>query len=198
MTPYRDWVIRSFNENLPYDEFLTQQLAGDLFEKPTTNQLIASGFNRLHLIIDRGTALPEESFHRNVIDRVTAVGTAFMGLTVQCAQCHDHKYDPITQKDFYQLYAFFNNFDGGPETGGRRGADFKRGLQQPYIEIPTSEQEQRLTELNRAANAATTKFSKLNAELKTAQQLQDADSIKRLRGEIPKANTARCSESSSG
>ena len=96
MTPYRDWVIRSFNDNLPYDQFVQYQLAGDLYPEPTRDQLIASGFNRLHLIIDRGTALPEESFTRNVIDRVTAVGTAFMGLTVQCAVCHDHKYDPIT------------------------------------------------------------------------------------------------------
>jgi hypothetical protein len=96
---------------------------------PTQDQLIASGFNRLHLIIDRGTALPEESFTRNVVDRVTAFGTAFMGLTLQCASCHDHKYDPVTTKDFYQLFAFFNNFDGNPETGGRSGLDFKRGLQ---------------------------------------------------------------------
>ena len=113
MTPYRDWVIRAFNDNLEFDQFITYQVAGDLFAEPSRDQQIASGFNRLHLIIDRGTALPEESFMRNVVDRVTAVGTAFLGLTVQCAVCHDHKYDPITKKDFYQLYAFFNNFDGG-------------------------------------------------------------------------------------
>ena len=125
MTPYRDWVIRAFNQNLPYDEFVKYQLAGDLYPEPTRDQLIASGFHRLHLIIDRGTALPEESYTRNVVDRVTAVGTAFMGLTVQCAVCHDHKYDPITTKDFYQLFAFFNNLDGAPETGGRQGTDFR-------------------------------------------------------------------------
>ena len=141
MTPYRDWVIRSFNDNLPYDEFVKYQLAGDLYPEPSQDQLIASGFNRLHLIIDRGTALPEESFARNVIDRVTAVGTAFMGMTVQCTVCHDHKYDPMTMKDFYQLYAFFNNLDGDPETGGRKGADFERGLQPPYISLATEEQD---------------------------------------------------------
>ena len=140
MTPYRDWVIRAFNQNLPYDEFVRDQIAGDLRDDCTTDQQIASGFNRLHLVIDRGTALPEESFMRNVVDQVTAVGVAFMGLTVQCAVCHDHKYDPITQKDFYQLYAFFNNFDGEPETGGRSGSDFKRGLQPPYLELPSDEQ----------------------------------------------------------
>ena len=108
MTPYRDWVIRSFNNNLPFNDFVQWQIAGDLYQEPSTDQLIASGFNRLHLIIDVGTALPEESFHRNVVDRVTSVGTAFMGMTVQCAACHDHKYDPISQKEFYQLYAFFD------------------------------------------------------------------------------------------
>ena len=128
---YRSWLIRSFNNNLPFDEFVRYQLAGDLFPKPTEDQLVASGFNRLHLIIDRGTALPEESHHKNVLDRVQAFGTAFLGLTVQCAQCHEHKYDPISQKEFYQLYAFFNNFDGAPETpGGPKG-----GIQSPSIQL---------------------------------------------------------------
>jgi len=140
MTPYRDWVIRAFNQNLPYDQFVTYQLAGDLYPEPTRDQLIASGFNRLHLIIDRGTALPQESFTRNVIDRVTAVGTAFMGLTVQCAVCHDHKYDPITTRDFYQLFAFFNNLDAAPETGSRSGTDFQRGLQPPYVSLASEAQ----------------------------------------------------------
>ena len=81
MTPYRDWVIRSFNDNLKFDQFVTDQIAGDLHPEPSNDQLIASGFNRLHLIIDRGTALPEESFAKNVIDRVSAVGTSFLGLT---------------------------------------------------------------------------------------------------------------------
>ena len=139
VSSYRDWVIRAFNENLKYDDFIRYQIAGDLYEKPTEDQLIASGFNRLHLIIDRGTALPEESYTKNVIDRVTAVGTAFMGLTVQCAMCHDHKYDPISQKDFFALFAFFNNFDGMPETGGRKGFDFEQGLQKPYIFIGSAE-----------------------------------------------------------
>ena len=148
VTPYRDWVIRAFDENLPFDQFITDQLAGDLFPAPTTDQLIASGFNRLHLIIDVGTALPEESFFRNVVDQVSAVGTAFMGLTLQCAVCHDHKYDPITQRDFYSMSAFFNNFDGEPETGGRGTVDFKRGLQSPYLELPSAEQSAALAQFD--------------------------------------------------
>lgn len=135
---YRDWLIRAFNENLPFDDFLMYQLAGDLYDDPSRDQLIASGFNRLHLIIDVGTALPEESLHKNVLDRVEAFGTVFLGLTVQCAQCHDHKYDPISQKEYFQLYAFFNNFSGEPETE----RTVQGGLQPPLIYLTSPEQEQ--------------------------------------------------------
>ncbi len=169
MTPYRDWVIRAFTDNLPMDQFITDQLAGDLFEQPTIDQQIASGFNRLHLIIDVGTALPEESFFRNVVDQVSAVGTAFMGLTLQCAVCHDHKYDPITQKDFYQLSAFFNNFDGDPETGGRGTVEFKRGLQPPYINLPTPEQEAELDRLDAEIIAFETRLKDLRQQQKDSQ-----------------------------
>ncbi len=137
---YRDWVIRAFNENLGYDDFVRYQLAGDLYPDPSTDQLVASGFHRLHLIIDRGTALPEESFTKNVFDRVTSVGTAFMGMTVNCAMCHDHKYDPLTQEDFYALFAFLNNIDAEPETRGRP----RNGLQPPFISLATPEQSDRL------------------------------------------------------
>jgi hypothetical protein len=143
---YRDWVIRAFNDNLGYDEFVRYQLAGDLFPDATNDQLIASGFNRLHLIIDRGTALPEESFFKNVVDRVTAVGTSFMGMTIHCATCHDHKYDPLTQKDFYSLFAFFNNIDAQSETSGAP----KSGLQPPFISMPSQEQIEKLGSLDAA------------------------------------------------
>ncbi len=142
--PYRDWVIRAFNENLGYDDFVRYQLAGDLFPDASNDQMVASGFNRLHLIIDRGTALPEESFFKNVVDRVTAVGTAFMGMTVHCASCHDHKYDPLTQKDFYSLFAFFNNIDAAAETAGAP----KNGLQPPFLMLGTRQQKDRLKELD--------------------------------------------------
>ena len=160
-SPYRDWVIQAFNENLSYDEFTKYQIAGDLYEDHTQEQLIASGFNRLHLIIDRGTALPEESHFKNVVDRVSAVGTAFMGLTLGCAVCHDHKYDPITQKDFYQIYAFFNNFDGAPETGGRGGPDFYRGLQPPYLDLPTKEQGHKLADFDLRIKASQEQITSL-------------------------------------
>jgi hypothetical protein len=167
LSPYRDWVIRAFNDNLPYDDFVRYQLAGDLYPEPTRDQLIASGFHRLHLIIDRGTMLPEESFTRNVLDRVTSVGTAFLGLTVQCAVCHDHKYDPLTMKDFYSLSAFFNNLDAEPETGGRQGTDFLRGLQPPYIELASTEQEVERIKWEAEIDASRARLTKLKEAIQS-------------------------------
>jgi hypothetical protein len=181
LSPYRDWVIRALNENLPYDEFVRYQLAGDLFPEATRDQLVASGFHRLHMIIDRGTMLPEESHARNVIDRVTSVGTAFMGMTVQCAVCHDHKYDPIKTRDFYQLYAFFNNIDAEPETGGRNGTDFKRGLQLPYIDLASPGQEAKLTELSKAEAHAKASVEQLKTQIAKAPQDAKAALRKQLK-----------------
>ncbi len=170
-SPYRDWVIRAFNDNLPYDRFATDQIAGDLYPEPTTDQLIASGFHRLHLIIDVGTMLPEESLSRNVIDRTSAYGTAFLGLTLGCAVCHDHKFDPVTQADFFSLSAFFNNLDGAPETGGRSGPDFVRGLQPPYLEFPSEEQAARRTELEQQIASA----ERAVAEARAAESSAEGD-----------------------
>lgn len=139
-------MIRAFNENLSYSDFVIYQLAGDLYPSPTYDQYVASGFNRMHLIIDVGTAIPEESYTKNVMDRVAAVGTVFMGLTLQCATCHDHKYDPITQKDFYALFAFFNNIDAKPETISRKGPP--NGLQPPFIKVPTPAEAETLATYN--------------------------------------------------
>ena len=174
---YRDWVIRAYNENLRYDEFVRYQLAGDLFPDASSDQLIASGFNRLHLIIDVGTALPEESFFKNVTDRVTAVGTAFMGMTVQCAACHDHKYDPITQKDYYSLFAFFNNIDAKPET--ERG--LKNGLQPPIASVPTPDQKKALDELGAEMSEVESEINNQNNSEDIISELQEK--LKSLKGE---------------
>ena len=182
---YRDWVIRAFNDNLGYDDFVRYQLAGDLYPEPTRDQLVASGFNRLHLIIDVGTALPEESFSKNVIDRVTSVGTAFMGLTVHCAQCHDHKFDPITQEDFYSLSAFFNNLDATPETVSGRGP--KMGLQEPFISLGTDEQQNRLKELEQAIRQLNT-LKKFADDIQADKEL--AALSKRLEQERDKLDAA--------
>lgn len=171
MTPYRDWVIRAFNANLPFDEFVTWQLAGDLLDEPSTDQLIASGFNRLHLVIDRGTALPEESYTRNVVDRVSAFGTAFLGLTLECAVCHDHKYDPVTQRDFYQLFAFFNNLDTEPETPGRN-------VHPPFIRLPTPEQEQELAALDARLSQTTSDIERLKQDLQENAEESEQEAVR--------------------
>jgi len=111
LSPWRDWVIRAFNENLPYDQFITWQLAGDLLPHPTRDQVLATAFNRLHRQTNEGGSVEEEFRVEYVSDRVSTAGTAFLGLTLGCARCHDHKYDPISQKDFYSMSAFFNNID---------------------------------------------------------------------------------------
>lgn len=167
---YRDWVIRAFNENLGYDDFVRYQLAGDLYPEPTGDQLIASGFHRLHLIIDRGTALPEESFFKNVVDRTTAVGTVFMGLTVHCAMCHDHKYDPITQRDFYSLSAFLNNIDAEPETVGH----LRNGLQPPFVSLASEDGQRQLDGMD-------SELKKIDEEISAAKKAaeREKDSAKK-------------------
>lgn len=115
--PYRDWVIRAFNDNLPYDRFVVEQLAGDLLPNATLDQVIATGYNRCHVTTSEGGSIEEEVYVRNVVDQVDTNGSVFLGLSVGCARCHDHKYDPLKQKDYYQLFAFFNNINGGALDG---------------------------------------------------------------------------------
>ncbi|MEZ6096402.1 MAG: DUF1553 domain-containing protein [Pirellulaceae bacterium] len=109
--PYRDWVIRAFNSNLPYNQFLTWQLAGDLLPNATQDQKIATAFNRLHRMTNEGGSIDLEWRTEYAADRVNTFGSAMLGLTMECAKCHDHKFDPITQRDYYQLTSFFNNID---------------------------------------------------------------------------------------
>ncbi|NIL97656.1 MAG: DUF1549 domain-containing protein, partial [Planctomycetales bacterium] len=109
--PWRDWVIRAFNENLPYDQFILWQLAGDLLPNATDQQILATTFNRLHPQKVEGGSVPEEFRVEYVADRNHTFAMAFLGLTLECARCHDHKYDPISQKEYYQLFAFFNSID---------------------------------------------------------------------------------------
>ncbi len=114
MWPWRDWVIKAFNENMAYDQFVTWQLAGDLLPNPTKEQILATAFNRNHKITQEGGVIQEEYRVEYVTDRVNTFGKAFMGLTLECAKCHDHKYDPISQKEFFSVYSFFNSV---PEKG---------------------------------------------------------------------------------
>ncbi|MCC5928705.1 MAG: PSD1 domain-containing protein [Cyclobacteriaceae bacterium] len=126
--PWRDWVIHAFNQNMPYDQFITWQIAGDLLPDAGMEQMLATGFNRNHKITEEGGVVDEEYRVMYVTDRTNTFGKGLIGITIECAGCHDHKYDPISQKDYYQLYAFFNNVKekgiessvGGPETYAKR------------------------------------------------------------------------------
>ncbi len=117
MFPYRDWVIGAFNRNLPFNRFLLEQLAGDLLPGATLEQKVATGFLRCHVTTNEGGTIEEEAYVRNVQDRVDTNGIVLFGLTFGCAKCHDHKYDPISQRDYYAIFAFFNNLDGRPMDG---------------------------------------------------------------------------------
>src|SRR5262249_40692719 len=140
MWRWRDWVIDAYNRNMPFDQFTIEQLAGDLLPQPTTNQRIATGLNRNHGGNAEGGIIPEEYAVEYVVDRVETTATVWLGLTMGCARCHDHKYDPIKQKEFYQVFAFFNNV---PE----RGKAVKYGNSPPLIAAPTPAQLERLAHL---------------------------------------------------
>ncbi len=133
MWKWRDWVIDAFNRNMPFDRFAIEQLAGDLLPNATVQQQLASGFNRNHMVNYEGGAIPEEYQVEYVADRVDTTANVFMGLTVGCARCHDHKYDPISQKDYYRFFAFFN-------TIAEKGLDGRNGNAAPILEMPTAEQ----------------------------------------------------------
>jgi hypothetical protein len=135
--PFRDWVIKSFNKNQPYDQFVTWQLAGDMLPNPTRDQMVATGFNRMHQQSQEGGIIPEEYRTAYVTDRVDTFGKTFLGMTVECARCHDHKYDPISHKDYYSLYAFFNN-------NNENGQSPYNGEASPSISLPTPEAEAKL------------------------------------------------------
>ena len=137
MWRWRDWVIDAYNRNMPFDQFTIEQLAGDLLPEPTLEQRIATGFNRNHRGNAEGGIIPEEYAVEYVVDRVETTATVWLGLTLGCTRCHDHKYDPFTQREFYQLYAFFNSI---PE----KGRAIKLGNSPPYIAAPTPVQQAEL------------------------------------------------------
>jgi len=145
--PWRDWVIHAFNENMHYNDFVTWQLAGDLLPNATKEQLLATGFNRNHKITEEGGVIPEEYRTMYVTDRTDLFGKGLLGLTLECAHCHDHKYDPFSQKEYYQVFAFFNNIKekgiesviGGPETYAKK----------PMLEISSDEAKNVLTFINK-------------------------------------------------
>jgi hypothetical protein len=140
MWPWRDWAVNALNSNMPFDQFTVEQIAGDLLPNATLSQRIATGFNRNHMLNGEGGRIPEESRVDYVADRVETTSTTWLGLTVGCAKCHDHKYDPLAQREYYQLFAYFNNI---PESGG---VD-RNGSANPVLPLPTDEQKARIAGL---------------------------------------------------
>lgn len=138
---YREWVIKAYNRNLPFDVFAIEQLAGDLLPDATTDQKIASGFNRCNVTTSEGGSIDEEVLVRYNVDRVETTSTVFMGMTLGCAVCHDHKYDPFTQREFYQLYAFFNSIAEAAMDGNASGPP-------PIMKVPVPEQTAELASLD--------------------------------------------------
>ena len=182
MSPWRDWVIKAFNNNLPYDQFVTWQLAGDLLPEPTREQQLATAFNRLHRQTNEGGSVEEEYRVEYVSDRTHTFGTSFLGLTIECAQCHNHKYDPISQQDYYSLSAFFNNID---ESG--LYSHFTKAVPTPTLLLADSEAEGKLAELEQQVIEAESTLEDLvsqrkNAFVQWAQNPPETAKIQRITG----------------
>ena len=168
MWPWRDWVIDAFRTNMPYDKFIVEQIAGDLLPNPTLQQRIATGFNRNHVLTTEGGIFEEEYRVEYVADRAHTTATAFLGLSIQCARCHDHKYDPITQKEYYQFFAYFNNVNEKVVNYNKGGAA------EPFIRIITPENEAKLMEIDK-------RRAELANVLKKKEAAKDVDAPKQKR-----------------
>ena len=167
---WRDWVVRALNADMPFDQFTIWQLAGDLLPNATVDQKIASGFNRNHLLNGEGGAIPEEQRFVNLFDRIDTTATTWLGLTMACAQCHDHKYDPITQRDYYSLMDAFNRV---PETGTPQRQSSRIRVAAPFIELPTLENRNRIAKYEAA-------IASMDSEVRPALDLAFAGWLKRI------------------
>lgn len=179
MWSYRDWVIKAFNQNMPFDQFTLEQLAGDLLPDRDLDQLIATGFNRCNITTNEGGTIPEENLVGYTRDRTETVATIFLGLTANCASCHDHKYDPLSQREFYQLAAFFNNTTQGAMDGNIRDTP-------PIIHVPADQDRDRWKELSRvlAEARAASDAHKVEARSAFDRWLAEA-TADRVTSEIP-------------
>lgn len=163
MSRWRDWLIGALNAGMPFDQFTIEQLAGDMLPNPTLDQLIATGFHRNHRANSEGGSIPEEFLVEYAVDRVDTTSTIWLGLTIGCARCHDHKYDPISQRDYYRLFAFFNQV---PE----KGRVWKEGNSPPYMVTPTPAQQRELQRLEEHLTAAENHWQRQTASRDRVQR----------------------------
>ncbi|MBI1356027.1 MAG: DUF1553 domain-containing protein [Acidobacteria bacterium] len=181
MWRWRDWVIASFNQNMPFDEFTVEQIAGDLLPGATRDQILATGFLRNHRTNAEGGIVEEEFMVEYAADRAETTATVWMGLTVGCARCHDHKFDPIKQKEFYQLFAYFNNLD-------ERGLVYNFGNDGPQIKAPTREQDAKLEILRAAAAEADSKWDALAGPIRAARKSWESGLAPDAHADFPSRN----------
>ena len=168
---WREWVIQAFNANMPFDQFTIAQLAGDLMPDATIQQKVASGFHRNVMTSDEGGLIDAEYRNLYVVDRIATTGVTWLGMTVACAQCHDHKYDPITQADFYKLYAFFNNV---PENG-KDGVRDRNPM--PYLRVASATEEEQLRQQSIALTEADGKLVELTKTLGEKQSIWEKEFV---------------------
>ena len=188
MWPWRDWVVRAFNNNMPFDQFTVWQLAGDLLPEPTIEQRLATGFNRNHMINGEGGRIPEENRIEYVFDQMETMGTVWMGLTLQCCRCHDHKFDPLTRREYYQLFAFFNQT---PVNGG--GGDPQTA---PNLAFASPEQEAERERLHRETDDARVLVEKAEKTLldKVTSEQPSDEEVKQIRDILTKPVLQRNNE----
>ena len=181
--PWRDWVIDAFNNNMPYDQFTIEQIAGDMLPEASLSQRVASGFNRNHRLNGEGGIIAEEWRVETVIDRVETTGTTWLALTLNCCRCHDHKYDPITQKEFYSLFSYFNNVaESGTLQGESRNTD-------PVLSVPTSEQQHQVAGYEKQIQQAQEALAQAEANIAVLMEPWETQFKKTIASNQPTWNT---------